>query len=229
MDYKDGDYLRHNPTWHSEDSLWKANYILEMMARNNIHPSAVAEVGCGVGGILAELQQRMGIHVSYVGYDISPDAIQLSKQRENSALRFFQRNLLEEDCRHFDVLLCIDVFEHIENYYGFLRDLKTKSEYKIFHIPLDISVQTVLRNSPLNSVRALVGHLHCFTKDQAMAALEDTGYEILDCFYTAHGVELVRGKWRKLLMKWPRQLLFRLFPNFTVRLLGGYSLMVLAR
>jgi len=51
---------------------------------------------------------------------------------------------LEEDT-YFDSLLCIDVFEHVEDYIGFVKTLKSKATYKIFHIPLDISVLSVIR------------------------------------------------------------------------------------
>ena len=139
--------------------------FLDIMSRNNIQLKKVAEVGCGAGGILAELQQRMEYVENFLGYDISPDAIRLCKERENPRLYFFQKNIVEDDSCYVDVLLCVEVFEHIEDCFSFLRALKAKSEYKIFHIPLDISVQTVLRNTPLNRVRKLVGHIHCFTKD----------------------------------------------------------------
>src|SRR5690606_39364807 len=47
----------------------------------------------------------------------------------------------------FDLVLCIDVFEHIEDYLGFLRILRDKGTYKLFHIPLDMTVLSVLKNS----------------------------------------------------------------------------------
>ena len=39
-------------------------------------------------------------------------------------------------------LLMDTVLEHLEDYFGFLRKLKTRATYKVFHIPLDLSVQT---------------------------------------------------------------------------------------
>ena len=79
--------------------------------------------------------------------------------------------------------MAIDVFEHVEDYFGFLRKLREKAEYKIFHIPLDLSVQTVLRSSPIIKGRKSVGHIHYFTKETALETLKDTGYEIIDYFY----------------------------------------------
>ena len=58
----------------------------------------------------------------------------------------------------------LDVIEHVEDYFSFLRDIRTKSSYKLFHIPLEVSVQGVLRGKIFLRNRDLYGHLHYFTK-----------------------------------------------------------------
>lgn len=57
--YTDGSYLAQTGgTWHLEDSLFKAQRIASMLARHDeIKPSTICEIGCGAGGILAELQK----------------------------------------------------------------------------------------------------------------------------------------------------------------------------
>jgi len=85
-----------------------------------------------------------------------------------------------------------------------LRKLKEKAEYKIFHIPLDLSVQTVFRASPIVKVRASVGHIHYFTKETALETLKDTGYQIIDYVYTGGSLELPNRGWKANLLKVPR-------------------------
>lgn len=148
------------------------------------------------------------------------------KARPN--LRYFHRNLLDDSETGFDVVMAIDVFEHVEDYFGFLRGLREKGTYKVFHIPLDLSVQWVLRSSPIIKTRLSVGHLHHFTKETALATLKETGYEVLDYFYT-NASELPNRGWKADLLKIPRKLLFLLDQDLTVRVLGGFSLMVLAK
>jgi hypothetical protein len=80
--------------------------------------------------------------------------------------------------------MALDVFEHVEDYVGFLKRLRVKAEYKIFHIPLDMSVMSVMRMTPILNARDKVGHLHYFCKETALATLNDTGYQIIDWFYT---------------------------------------------
>jgi cyclopropane fatty-acyl-phospholipid synthase-like methyltransferase len=164
----------------------------------------------------------------FVGYEISPQAFELCSKKSKENLTFRLEDLLKNDIAHFDIVMAIDVFEHVEDYFGFLRKLKEKAEYKIFHIPLDLSVQTVFRSSPIIKGRKSVGHIHYFTKETALETLKDTGYSIVDYFYTGGSLELPNRGWKANLLKVPRRLAFSLNQDLAVRLLGGYSLMVLA-
>ncbi len=77
----------------------------------------------------------------------------------------------------------------------------------------------------------MVGHLHYYMKDTALATLEDCGYEIVDYFYTASSLELEGGhkKISSKIANLPRRLMYMANPDLAVRLLGGYSLMVLTK
>jgi hypothetical protein len=226
--YLDGEYSRNNPLYHVEDSPWKAEQVLRMLKLSGLEPGSVCEVGCGAGEILHQLQLRMSPRTLFHGYDISPQAYALCKPRENERLTFFCEDLLSKETAPFDVLLCMDVIEHIEDYVGFLRKLRTKATHMIFHIPLDMSVQMVLRSSPIMRARTNVGHLHYFMKETALATLIDAGYEIERYFYTASGIDRAKSA-KARLAKLPRTIFSRLSPDLTVRILGGYSLLVLAK
>lgn len=125
--------------------------------------------------------------------------------------------------------MAIDVFEHVEDCFGFLGKHKEKAEYQVFPIPLDLSVQTVFRYSPIIKGRKTVGHIHYFTKETALEILKDTGYEIIDYFYTGGAVELPNRGWGSLLITITRKLAFAINGDVAVRVLGGYSLLVLTR
>jgi len=226
--YRDGEYFKNHPLYHVEDSPWKAQQILKMLKRHNLQIASVCEVGCGAGEILRQLQIHLPDEITFHGFEISPQAFNLCKQRENERLHFYCEDLLSTNTQCFDILLCIDVFEHVEDYMGFLIKLRGKGMYKIFHIPLAISVQSVLRCTPIVQSRAKLGHLHYFMKETALLTLQDTGYEIMDYFYTPAAID--RGKSLKAkLAKLPRIAFSRITPDFAVRVLGGYSLLVLAR
>lgn len=227
--YSNGAYLRNNPTWHEEDSPWKAAQIVRMLQKNGVVPSSVCEVGCGAGGILQAMAAHYGEQVRFAGFEISPQAYELCKAKSGPNIRFFLKDLCDEPEGAFDVVLAIDVFEHVEDYLGFLRRLKGRGTYTLFHIPLDLSVQSVLRGSPILDARASVGHLHYFTKETALATLKDTGYAIVDHCYTKSSLELDSVAAETKLVRLPRRLLFALSPDWAARVIGGFSLLVLAR
>src|SRR3984885_3451842 len=110
---------------------------------------------------------------------------------------------------------------------GLVRAIRHKARHKLFHIPLDLSVLAVLRNNGLRPRRDHHAHLHYFTKETALRSLTDVGYTIVDYFYTPRCIELGDLLIQKM-VRIPRQLSFAVAPDLTVRVLGGYSLMVLA-
>lgn len=227
--YTSGEYFEKNPTWDVEDSPWKAKQILRIIGRNNIMPQTICEVGCGAGEILIQLQKNMSKEKEFWGYEISAQAFELCKKKNNERVHYKLADILEEKNVFFDLILLIDVIEHLEDYFAFLREIKHKSQYKILHIPLELSAQAIMRGSPIMNSRKLVCHLHYFTKETALQILEDVGYEILDYFYTASSIEAPLRSIKTYLARLPRRILFAIHKDFAVRLLGGRSLMVLAK
>lgn len=226
--YQTGEYVEKNPTYHVEDSAWKAAEVVKLIEKHGLAPQTVCEVGCGAGEILRQLQLSLPADTKFFGYEISPQAFALCRERENERLRFVCADLLAGDTIAFDLLLCLDVFEHVEDYFGFLRGLRGKARHKIFHIPLDLSVQWVWRSRPIMREREQAGHLHYFTKETALATLHDAGYEVVDWGYTAGAIANPRSVKAKL-ASWPRRMLSVVNQDLVVRVLGGYSLLVLAK
>ncbi len=221
-----GDYLKNNPEWHVEDSPWKAAQIMRMLEANPIDLKSVAEVGCGAGEILNQLHGKLPQNIHYTGFDISRDAINFANSRTKERLNFKQENFLDTQ-QNFDLLLMIDVFEHVDDYLGFIRACKGKSDYTIFHIPLDIHVVGVMKKLMVES-RKSVGHLHYFSKETALATLADCGYEVVDFFYTTGCFDLQRSM-RAKISAVPRKILYTFSKDLAATVLGGFSLMVLAK
>jgi hypothetical protein len=149
--------------------------------------------------------------------------------KETPRTRFYLKDLLAECDLHFDLVLAIDVMEHVEDYISFVKRLREFGTYKIFHIPLDLSAQSILRAWPIAELRQNVGHIQYFFKQTALATLQDCGYTIIDHCYTASRLELPNQALSSRVMRIPRQMMFAMNADFAVRLLGGYSLLVLAK
>ncbi len=225
--YTKGTYLKENPGWNAEDAAWKAQQVLKMLNRHHIVPTTICDVGCGSGELLWQLHQALRQCTCW-GYEISPQALALCRSREDESLRFELKDIRLDDEASFDVILLMDVLEHLEDYFGFLRAIRAKGTYKLFHIPLDMTAQAIIRGRPLLKQRMSVGHLHYFTSDTALAALKDAGYEVLDSFYTPSidaPARSIAGRLARPL----RRFLFAVHKDVAVRLVGGYGLMVLAR
>jgi hypothetical protein len=166
-----------------------------------------------------------------VGYDVAAAAIQCARSSESERLSFECGDLLALPLSgdRFDLLLAIDVVEHVEDYLGFLRRLRERANAFVFHIPLDLSVQSVLRPRRLIAERQTVGHLHYFTAETALATLKDAGYSVVDWRFTAASLELPVRSALARVAKLPRRAIAAVSPAFAARLLGGSSLLALAR
>ena len=226
--YLSREYLAHNPTWDIEDSPWKAQRIREILVRNGIDPKSIVEVGCGAGGVLADLR-RYYSGASLHGYDIAPDASQFWSQHSWANITFTIGDFLETAKAPCDLLLLLDVIEHLENPFEFLTQLRQTASRFVFHIPLDLSASTVLRETPLLRVREKVGHIHYFTKGLALELLADCGFEVTDWQYTGASLTAPRRTWATRLASVLRRMAYAVDKDAGVRLLGGETLLVLAR
>jgi SAM-dependent methyltransferase len=230
--YKSGKYLEVTKSWHAEDAPWKAAQIKAILDKNGLRPSSIAEIGCGSGAILNELSKFEAFdRARFSGFDISPQAIAMARSIGNDRIKFVQEDMLsEQNTEKFDTLLVIDVLEHVPDYMGFADKCRKKATYKIYHIPLDIHVSSVMRNAFLAG-RYTIGHIHYFTAESALDTLKDTGHEIVDCVYTniAFGLFKQHPSLNKAIANVPRWLLSKVSEPLAARMFGGYSLLVLAK
>jgi hypothetical protein len=127
----------------------------------------------------------------------------------------------------YDLLLLIDVFEHVEDYMGFLRKLAGRARWFVFHVPLEMHMSALLRDRQIYA-RQKVGHLHYFSRATALATLEDTGFRIVDDQLTNLSQETIEGQ-RALtrVANVARRGVQSVSQKLAAKILGGYSLLVL--
>lgn len=225
--YNNKTYLEQNPQWHQEDSAFKANFIHSILASNAINYTTVAEIGCGSGEVLVQLKHlnaNKAIH--YSGFDISEDAIAIALKKQNTGIEFECKDITNEnDTRFFDVLLVIDVIEHLANYFAFLKSISKKSKYTVFHIPLDMFVWSLFREQMLIESKQRVGHIHNFTENFILSVLSDYGYKVIAKHYTEPDYK--SSSFKQRMINSVKKVLFKLAPRFCTKTLGGYSIVVL--
>jgi hypothetical protein len=223
--YLDGDYAQLNPSWDTEDSAWKAALVADLLARHGLQPATLAEIGCGAGAILAALQPRLPATALH-GWDIAPGAARFWPQ--HPGITFTQGDFLAQPAGRFDVLLLLDVIEHVANPHDFLSRLAPYGRHVVLHIPLDLSVASVLREKPLLQQRRSVGHIHYFTRNLALELLQECGYEVVEASFSgAH--RRTRASLGGKIAGLVRRAVFACGHEIGVRTLGGDTLLVLAR
>ncbi|MDQ3111571.1 MAG: class I SAM-dependent methyltransferase [Bacteroidota bacterium] len=224
--YNDETYLKNNPGWHEEGAGFKTERIIRLLEKHPISFKTVCEVGCGSGEIVVQLEKRLPPDVSFTGLDISKDAIGIAKKKETGKIKFFLKDIADQET-NFDLILVIDVIEHIENYFKFLDTIVSKSNYTIFHIPLDISVWTLYREKMLIESKNRVGHIHNFTEDFILSILADHGFELIGKIYTEPVFE--SGSFKEKFTNGIRKFIFMINKKFCTKFMGGYSIMIVCK
>lgn len=224
--YRDGQYLKKNRRWHEEDSPYKAAIVCRIIAANAVHPKSIADIGCG-SGLVAELIAKAYPDARVDGYDVSPDAASFWGRRKAANLSFELQDYAQSE-RRYDLALCLDVFEHVEDYFSFLRSIRPNSRLVVFNIPLDMNVLKLLTPG-IRRARSEVGHLHYFNTYSARETLKDCGYEIVDSFISTPIFSTLPRNIFQWLVALPRMTLSLANRSLAATLVGGHSLVVLAK
>ncbi len=222
--YRDGGYANDNPDWHLSDSPHKAEAVLQVARRAGLRPRSVIDVGCGAGGVATRLAEAWP-ESEVQGWDIAPEAIARARAGGGGA-SFHVGDPCREGVRA-ELVLCLDVAEHVVDDVGLLRDLAALGPTLIVRSPLDLSVLDVIRPARALEARERYGHVHAYTRALARARLEDAGWRIEASIF--HRVPPRRQTLRERVVDRVRRTAFQLAPETTVDLLGGWSLVMLAR
>lgn len=226
--YVTSQYADSNPDWDTGDSPWKADRVAELVRSHGLKPATVVEIGCGAGRVLTSLQRYLP-DAQMTGFDIAPDLQRFWGEQAASGITFELADYLAAPRPVPDLTLVLDVLEHLANPFDFLSRLRGCSRYVIFHIPLDLSAISVVREAPLMLVRRKVGHLHFYTKALAVEMIEECGFEVLEARYTGAAFTAPQRTLKTRLAGLVRRLVFKTLGEAGIRLLGGETLIVLAK
>ena len=226
--YLDNHYSLDNPGWDADDSPWKAGHVASVLRKCNLRPKTICEIGCGAGGILRSLAEDYP-EAELIGYDIAPDAESFWDDHRKSGINLHVGDFFSLNHKNYDLILLLDVLEHVADPHKFLVEIKSYTKYVIIHFPLDLSALSVLRETPLLHVRRKVGHIHYFTKGLALELLDECGWEIAYWQYTEASFSAPQRRFKTKIFGWLRKWIYMLHKDVGVRLLGGETLMVLIR
>lgn len=226
--YISKDYLANNPTWDIEDSPWKSSFVTDILKSNGITPYSICDLGCGAGGVLAQLRKKYP-DIELFGYDIAPDAACFWPKHKQEKITFVSGDFFKLNTKTYDVILLLDVIEHVSDPFRFLNALLDKSKYFIFHIPLDLSAINLIREKPILYARKKAFHINYFTKNLALSLLEECGFKIIEWKYSGAAFNNPRRTFKTRMANIPRKILNTINKEIGVRTLGGETLFVLAQ
>lgn len=190
--YNDNSYIRNNPSLHSEDSEFKFQNILSFLRSIEIENDKIKilDVGGGaglVGKMVMEYFIKKNIEVIFHSLDLSEEMLKIQKKNNPKIQKLI--NLPIEECResNYDLILMIDVIEHIPRKNLAANRLNKLSRYLIYNIPIEINLFDYLKNISLmfryykNQTKTL-GHVHFFSFRKASNFLKKH-HEIIEIYF----------------------------------------------
>ncbi len=155
--YLSGDYLRKNPTLHAEDSAWKAEiltpFLNSLVLAHPVSPLNILDVGGGAGLLLRlvgeYLSQSCGHKIVKSVLEYSPEMLDLQKTNNPDLASASQGSIEMTSFRHkeFDLVLLIDVLEHLPDDLRAIKEVGRISQYAIIKIPLEDNVHSRIMNA----------------------------------------------------------------------------------
>jgi SAM-dependent methyltransferase len=143
--------------------------IIKKLARGLTFES-VMDVGCGQGSLLMDLMAEFP-HIRPAGTDISSAAVDLARGKVPSG-EFHVLDLVHDHVdRKYDLVICSEVVEHIENDVAAMRNLRAMTGG---HLIIN-TVQGRMRRFEAEEV----GHVRNYAKGELAAKLEQAGFEVV--------------------------------------------------
>jgi SAM-dependent methyltransferase len=233
-------YADINISWHQEDSEWKAGLLKKIFPENLLWNLAkqkktitVLEVGCGAGMILyffcLWLKQITNCNVQPIGLDISPHALSLATQNVPN-LQSYCKSIIESGDLRADILLCIDVLEHLEDPIQNLTVMAKMSPVLLFRVPLETDL--VARLIGQKRTKRRYGHINFFSSTGLLSSLRDSGLRVVNFSYSLGALNLRTDPQASTFIKLVRLIrrtTWKIDPLICLHILGGTAMEILAQ
>ena len=136
------------------------NATIEMMAKTNGNP--LLDVGCGEGLSIQNISRKKQEFRTY-GMDLSFLAVQLAKKLHNQSM-FIQGNVINLPFKDesFQLVICLEVLEHLEKPEQGLRELsRVSGSYILISVPNEpyFQIANLIRGKNISRWGNDIGHL----------------------------------------------------------------------
>jgi ubiquinone/menaquinone biosynthesis C-methylase UbiE len=141
----------------------------------------ILDVGGGagmLGKLVLEHFKDRGVEVTFIALDLSSEMLKIQKKNNPDIATTWCCTLQECPENDFDLVLMIDVIEHIPDKDSAAEALNKISRYILYNIPIQINLFDLLRNcinkfTYYSMQTKLLGHVHFFTPYSALRFLKN--------------------------------------------------------
>lgn len=220
----------------ANDSDYKVELFKRFIRRHPdfiVNKTTFAEIGCGQGAFVFPFEKYLKTlkkEYKIYGYDISTYAIGIAKEKNTSDNIEFSIGSAAELSDGIDLVFVIDVLEHVENTYQFLRDIAIKTNNVIIYMPIESSVCHLFAGKQSASYKRF-RHIHFFSWESAILLIEHSPFEIVDYQFTipAHKLSDLNPSSMSYYVLALRKLFYKINERFANLLVGGHVMLMLRR
>jgi len=223
--YTDGSYWASRKGFRSE---YKVPLLLAAMEQAGVKledSTRILEVGCGNGAFLwpfSETVAKLGVRPHFEGIDIADNAISEARQTSGANPPAFTCTTLDAYDSSHDIVLLIDVVEHVPCPLDFLTSVRRLAPLMFLHLPIEHSFLHLLTGRPTASYQAY-RHIHFFSLETARLLIEDAGWRIRHIRHSAADPATLRLPASMFLQigRFARYLAYKAMPLCTALAAGG--------
>ena len=190
--YNDNSYLEKNPSLHTEDSKFKFQNIKRFLSSIEVKNNRIKilDIGGGagiIGKLVLEYFQESGIVVSFHSLDLSTQMLKIQLKNNPQIKKIINCSINECPKSNYDLVLMIDVIEHIEEKEDSAKILNKLGKNIIYNIPIEINFFDILKYLKsffryYKRQKKRWGHIHFFSFTSSQSFLK-RHYKIIDSYF----------------------------------------------
>jgi ubiquinone/menaquinone biosynthesis C-methylase UbiE len=190
--YNDNSYLEKNPSLHTEDSKFKFQNIKRFLSSIEVKNNRIKilDIGGGagiIGKLVLEHFQESGIVVSFHSLDLSTQMLKIQLKNNPQIKKIINCSINECPKSNYDLVLMIDVIEHIEEKEDSAKILNKLGKNIIYNIPIEINFFDILKYLKsffryYKRQKKRWGHIHFFSFTSSQSFLK-RHYKIIDSYF----------------------------------------------
>ena len=190
--YNDNSYLEKNPSLHTEDSKFKFQNIKRFLSSIDVKNNRIKilDIGGGagiIGKLVLEYFQESGIVVTFHSLDLSTEMLKIQLKNNPQIKKIINCSISECTELNYDLVLMIDVIEHIEEKEDAAKILNKLGKNIIYNIPIEINFFDILKYLKsffryYKRQKKRWGHIHFFSFTSSQSFLR-RHYKIIDSYF----------------------------------------------